>query len=150
MDMHALPRVHTQLSLFAGAQMYIAPASDAARRRRRERAEPRMPTPRDIENSPQRRRTLPARDARGRFVAFPTTSAPSWYVLDAAAYRIPEAAAEPEILPGRTAAPPRPRARRLAQWRAGGVGGDVRFALTMLVFVAVMFVYALQLPRPHH
>jgi hypothetical protein len=36
-----------------------------------------------------RARPLPSRDARGRFVAFPTTSAPSWYVLCADGYRVP-------------------------------------------------------------
>src|SRR5690349_20652331 len=36
-----------------------------------------------------RMRTMPARDSRGRFVSFPTTDAPSWYVFCADGYRIP-------------------------------------------------------------
>jgi hypothetical protein len=42
---------------------------------------------------------LPSRDARGRFVAFPTTSAPSWYVFCADGYRIPGDAPQPQPLP---------------------------------------------------
>ena len=46
-------------------------------------------SPRDARDDPDRVHVMPSRDARGRFVAFPTTSAPRWYVFCAAGYRIP-------------------------------------------------------------
>ncbi|HEX8108879.1 MAG TPA: hypothetical protein VF516_14205 [Kofleriaceae bacterium] len=52
----------------------------------------------------RRVRVLPSRDARGRFVSFPTTSAPSWYVLCADDYRIP---GEAEVMPMQVSAPGR-------------------------------------------
>ena len=77
----------------------------------------------------QRARNLPPRDARGRFVAFPTTSAPSWYVFCADGYRIPgsadvmtavDPAAQPEPLlaPARVLRHRRPAMRwdEVATW----------------------------------
>jgi hypothetical protein len=99
-------------------------------------------------------RSLPARDARGRFVSFPTTNAPSWYVLCADAYRIPS---EADVMLHRRDAqpvpppPPHPlpvakvvpRRRRPIDW------AEVATWMLMAVFIVVVGWHGLHLPRPH-
>jgi len=108
-----------------------------------------MPTPhrrvRDARGQPSgastsgkvmRAGTLPARDARGRFVAFPTTSAPAWYVFCCDGYRVP---AEPTVAPP-TTAPPEPQALPRAIVRSRGPWlsrADLEcVALTLIVLIA--------------
>lgn len=50
-------------------------------------------------------RALPSRDSRGRFVAYPTSDAPSWYVFCCDGYRIPEDRPTPAPVPIAQAAP---------------------------------------------
>jgi hypothetical protein len=96
--------------------------------------------------------TMPSRDSRGRFVSFPTTDAPSWYVFCADAYCIPGESSADAIAPAaRTAHQPLPRAvaRPLRTARTRLTRTDL---LTYLVFVvgyiAVLW-YGLHLPRPN-
>ena len=97
-------------------------------------------------------RTMPSRDSRGRFVSFPTTDAPSWYVFCADGYRIPGDTPTEAIAPSALTARQRlPRAvarsRRISRTRL--TRADL---LTYLVFVvgyiAVLW-YGLHLPRPN-
>src|SRR5439155_247167 len=81
---------------------------------------------------------LPSRDARGRFVAFPTTSAPSWYVFCANGYRIlGEAEAMPMLVSAPPAPPPQPLpSARVVRWRRPAMRRDeVVNWLVMLVFL---------------
>jgi hypothetical protein len=93
-------------------------------------------------------RTLPARDSRGRFVSFPTTQAPSWYVFCAGHYRIPEAPAAPlpAVVLPAPQAAPRPTVRTP---RRRWTRSDVQSTLLMLLVLVVTFWYGLQLPVPH-
>lgn len=86
-------------------------------------------------------------------MSFPTTSAPSWYVLCADGYRIPGASeGMPHPADARPAPQPEPlpiakvmRTRRPAMRR-----DEVMTWLGMLVFLVVMAWYGLSLPVPHH
>jgi hypothetical protein len=101
----------------------------------------------------RRRRVLPPRDARGRFVAHPTTAAPSWYVFDAAGYRIvgDSELLAPVPLPAAPRVPRRVTRRAMPTSRPSLIASrDVRFLISMTIFLAILFAYALQLPRPHH
>lgn len=96
-----------------------------------------------------RARTMPSRDNRGRFVSFPTTDAPSWYVFCADGYRIPGEPPTDATAP--TARQPLPRAvarsRRIPRTRL--TRADL---LTYLVFVVgyiALLWYGLHLPRPN-
>jgi hypothetical protein len=99
-------------------------------------------------------RSLPSRDARGRFVAFPTTSAPSWYVFCADGYRIP-GADEADTVPMKVSASPTPPAERLLparvarQRRLAMRRDEVVNWLVMLVFLVGISWYAFNLPVPH-
>ena len=98
-----------------------------------------------------RTRTLPRRDARGRFVSFPTTNVPSWYVFCADSYRIP---GEAEVIPipmvERPALQPQPLpparvVRRGQPWHRG----EVVTWFLMALFVVAIGWYGLTLPIPH-
>ena len=95
---------------------------------------------------------LPSRDARGRFVAFPTTSAPSWYVLCTDSHRIP---GEAEVMPMQVSAPPAPLpqplppARVVHRRRRVMRRDEVVNWLVMLAFLVGMYWYAFSLPVPH-
>jgi hypothetical protein len=102
-----------------------------------------------VGNRPQRRvRAMPDRDARGRFVSFSTTSAPSWYVFSADAFRI---RSEADVLPARdlTCPAPLPVARVVVQRRPGRCLGEVLTWLSLALFIIVMGCYGLSLPVPH-
>jgi hypothetical protein len=96
---------------------------------------------------------LPSRDARGRFVAFPTASAPSWYVFCADGYRISgDADVRTMTVDTRPASQPEPllpacvvRCRRPSmQWDA------VVSWLVIAIFVVVVGWHGLHLKLPHH
>lgn len=100
----------------------------------------------------RRVRVVPSRDARGRFVSFPTTSAPSWYVLCADGYRIP---GEADVMAMQVNTPPAPPpqplspARVVRRRRLGMRRDEVVNWLVMLVFLVGMYWYAFSLPVPH-
>lgn len=99
-----------------------------------------------------RRRVLPSRDAHGRFVAFPTISAPSWYVFCADAYRIPGNA---DVMPMQLTAPavpapqPLPAARVVRRRRPPVQWDEVATWLLIAVFVVVVGWHGLHLQFPH-
>lgn len=100
----------------------------------------------------RRVRVLPSRDARGRFVSFPTTNAPSWYVFCADGYRIPsEAEVMPIPMAERPALPPQPLppARIVRRTRPWMRRDEVLTWLLMAVFLVVVGWYGLSLPVPH-
>jgi hypothetical protein len=147
-------RNHQQLALaLAGNHLALVPTPRAATRTRGAQ------TPTDhsttsarVTAKVARMRTMPSRDNRGRFVSFPTTDAPSWYVCCADGYRVPgEPPADTNAPAAPTARQPLPRAiarlRRIP--RARLTRADL---LTYLVFVvgyiAVLW-YGLHLPRPN-
>lgn len=98
-----------------------------------------------------RARVLPSRDSHGRFVAFPTTSAPSWYVFCAGAYRIP---GDADVVPIHLTAPPVPapqplppacivrRRRPPMQW------DEVATWLLIAIFFFFFVWHLLHLQRP--
>jgi hypothetical protein len=97
---------------------------------------------------PRRLRTLPWRDSRGRFVAYPTSNAPSWYVFCCDGYRIPE---DPLVLPPPPVAPavrhalPRAIAQPRRTWLIRSYLGNA--ILFVLLFTAVT-LYLWHLPPP--
>jgi hypothetical protein len=94
-------------------------------------------------------RKLPARDSRGRFVAFPTTQAPSWYVLCADGYRIP---GEPLTTPLPVSAPAAPQTLPRATVhtrRPRFTRTELQSALLLLLLIVVSAWYGLHLPAPH-
>ena len=95
-----------------------------------------------------RMRTLPPRDARGRFVAFPTTQAPSWYVFCADGYRIPGDAEVIQVTE-RTAPQPLPPAKVVRRRRPFMERGEALTWLVLLLFLVVVGWYGLTLPLPH-
>jgi hypothetical protein len=93
--------------------------------------------------------TLRSRDSRGRFVSFPTTDAPSWYVFCADGYRIPGEPPEAIAPTAPTARQPLPhavaRSRRIQ--RTWLTRADVLTYLMCVVgYIAVLW-YGLHLPR---
>lgn len=145
---------HQQLALaLGGHDLVLVPTVRAATRTRDGWTHNHRSTARaTVTAKAARTRTMPSRDSRGRFVSFPTTDAPSWYVFCADGYRIagepPTDAIAPAAL---TARQPLPRAvarsRRIPRTRL--TPADL---LTYLVFVvgyiAVLW-YGLHLPRPN-
>jgi len=97
---------------------------------------------------PRRARALPSRDSRGRFVAYPTSDAPSWYVFCCDGYRIPEdqpAPPPPLIVP----AAPRARPRAIARpWRASLTRSYLENAISFVLFVIATTWYWWHLPPP--
>jgi hypothetical protein len=92
-----------------------------------------------------RARKVPSRDNRGRFVAYSTTNAPSWYVFCCDGYRIPGEA--PVALPPAAVPVPAsatPRKPRLQIRRA-----DVESLALVLLILMVSAWYGLQLPIPN-
>lgn len=94
-------------------------------------------------------RTLPARDSRGRFVAFPTTNAPSWFVFCCDSYRIagePATTLSPMVAPRLHELPraivrrPRPQVTR----------AQLENAVAFLLLMIVLAWYWWHLPPPHH
>ena len=89
------------------------------------------------------------RDSRGRFVAFPTSLAPSWYVLCAGAYRIPVEEAPPTppaIAPVAQQPPPCATARRRGQ-RVTRSELETLFLVLIVVVVSAWFAFHLPPPR---
>ncbi len=98
--------------------------------------------------SSSRVRRVPSRDSHGRFVSFPTTTAPSWYVFCCDGYRILGEATTPApaaIAPA-SPAPRRPKPRKprfqITHWDVANV------ALVVLVLIAAAW-YRLHLVVPH-
>jgi hypothetical protein len=92
-------------------------------------------------------RALPARDSRGRFVAFPTTNAPSWFVFCCDSYRIAGEPAVPLLpapslheFPHAIVACRRPRVTR----------AHLENAIAFLLFMITLAWYWWHLPPPHH
>jgi len=142
---------HQQLALALGGHDLVpGPPANAATRTRDTRTHNHRSTARATDiGKVARARTMPSRDSRGRFVSFPTTDAPSWYVFCADGYRIPGEPPTDAIAP--TARQPLPRAvarsRRISRTRL--TRADL---LTYLVFVVgyiALLWYALHLPRPN-
>ena len=108
--------------------------------------------------SPKRRdagaraRVLPSRDAHGRFVAFPTTSAPSWYVFCADAYRIP---GDADVMPMQLTAPrvpapqPLPPVRVVRRRRPRMQWDEVATWVLLALFVVAVGWHGLHLQFPH-
>jgi len=97
-----------------------------------------------------RARTLPTRDSRGRFVAFPTTEAPAWYVLCVGACRIASAAI-PEHLSACGPSPdsrPLPRATVPQSRRPWLTLPGIHSALLVLLVLFVSAWYGLHLATP--
>src|SRR5690348_9290715 len=99
-----------------------------------------------------RTRTRPARDSRGRFVSFPPTDAPTWYVFCADGYRIPSEPLPEAIVPvvpakrqplpravARSRRPPRVRVTRVQL---------LTYLACVVGYIALLW-YGLHLPRPH-
>jgi hypothetical protein len=96
--------------------------------------------------TPRRVRTLPSRDNRGRFVAYPTSDAPSWYVCCCDGYRIPEDRPTPLPPPVAPAALPRAIARPRRTWLTRS---HLQNAIVFVGFVIAMAWYWWHLPPPH-
>jgi hypothetical protein len=97
---------------------------------------------------PRRERALPSRDSRGRFVAYPTSAAPSWYVFCCDGYRIPEdrpASPPPLIAPAAPSTLPRAIARPRSAWLTRSY---VENAILFVLFMIVMAWYLWHLPPP--
>lgn len=100
-----------------------------------------------------RRRAMPSRDRLGRFVAFPTSNAPSWYVFCTDGYRIPgETVPGVTVHPERTVRQPLPRAvaRSLRPRRPRLSRADLLTYLVFVIGVIAMLWQLLHLERPHH
>lgn len=97
----------------------------------------------------RRMHKTPPRDRRGRFVALPTTEAPSWYVFSADGYRIPgEAPPEPTppyAVPRRQ---PLPRAVAWPRRRRPTRAALLMYLVGVVGYIAMLW-YGLHLPRPH-
>jgi hypothetical protein len=94
-------------------------------------------------------RTLPARDSRGRFVAFPTTNAPSWFVFCCDSYRIagePPTTLSPKVAP-RLPELPRAIVRRR---RPRVTQAQLENAVAFLLLMIVLAWYWWHLAPPHH
>ena len=86
-------------------------------------------------------RKTPSRDSRGRFVAFATTTAPSWFVFCCDGYRIRgEASETPVSTSASIPVPARPPKRRFFLHRA-----EIENLALMLVFFVACFLYRLHL-----
>lgn len=141
-----------QMEMFGpAARSYAAAPGDVcgrfARRRGRARAYP--PKPRDAGG---RARVLPSRDAHGRFAAFPTIAAPSWYVFCAGTYRIP---GDADVVPIHLSAPPVPAsqplppARIVRRRRPPMQWDEVATWLLIAIFSFAVVWHGLHLQRPH-
>ena len=92
---------------------------------------------------------MPARDSRGRFVAWPTTPAPNWYVFCAAGYRIPgDSPPEPAAAPPPDELPTVRRVRVVRRSRPRMRRDEVVNWLVVLLFLLGMYWYAFSLPVP--
>lgn len=93
---------------------------------------------------------MPSRDNRGRFVSFPVTEAPSWYVFCAAGYRIP---GEPSPVVFAASAPiprqpiPRAIARARRTPRTPLRRADLLIYLLMAIGYVAMLWYGLHLRK---
>jgi hypothetical protein len=89
-------------------------------------------------------RTIPSRDSRGRFVAFTTTTAPSWFVFCCDGYRIPgkQSARVPAI---NCEATTRPRSHR--SWFRVRRADVENVAFVLLVLITCVW-YRLRLEVP--
>jgi hypothetical protein len=99
-----------------------------------------------------RARSLPLRDARGRFVAFSTTSAPSWYVFCADGYRIPGGdEARATAIDARPAleSQPLPAARAMHRRRPAIQWDEIATWLLIATFVVVVGWHMLHLQLPN-
>jgi len=116
------------------------PMARAARRQRVAAAGEQQPA------MPCRVRRLPPRDSRGRFVAFPTTQAPSWFVLCIGGDRIVAApsGARPDLAPA-PAPTPRSTQRARPSWLTRG---ELHSAFLVLLLIVVSAWYRLQIPIP--
>ena len=97
---------------------------------------------------PQRVRALPSRDSRGRFAAYPTSSAPSWYVFCCGGYRIPEnqpAPPPPPIAPAAPHALPRAIARPQRAWLTRS---HLENAILFVLLMVATIWYRWHLPPP--
>ena len=143
-------RNHQQLALaLAGCPL----VSEVTLRASTHAHEEEAPVARRLRALGTRGRAMPSRDRFGRFVAFPTSDAPSWYVFCTDGYRIPgETAAGAIVQPEPTVRQPLPRAVARSQrpWRPSLTRADL---LTYLVFatgIIAMLWHLLHLERPHH
>jgi hypothetical protein len=95
-------------------------------------------------------RTLPSRDNRGRFVSYPTTNAPSWYVFCCGdGYRIPREAPT-SLLPPIAPVAPHALPRAIAQLRRPWLTrSDLQSGLLVLIVLLVSALYWWHLPPPH-
>lgn len=148
-------RTHTQLALALSGHAITVEATSCTESRARGLAAGTNPArlgARRTRTRTLRTRTMPSRDSRGRFVSWPTTAAPSWYVLCADGYRIPgEPPPEAILPPVPTARQPLPRAvARSRPGRARLCRADWLTWLVLIIGYLALGGYGLHLPRPHH
>ncbi|HEX3764858.1 MAG TPA: hypothetical protein VHW23_39450, partial [Kofleriaceae bacterium] len=87
----------------------------------------------------RRVRSLPSRGARGRFAAFSTTSAPSWYVFCADGYRIPgDDEVRATAIDARPDPEPLPPARSMRHRRPAMQWDEIATWLLIATFVVVV------------
>ena len=146
-------RRHEQLTLaliahsLSSARLSVRPPRPVrtSRQRSASSANPTLCT-----RAPRTRKT-PSRDSRGRFVAFPTINAPSWYVFCCDGYRIPADLPAESNAPVMTATTNRPApAKRKPRKRWLGITrGDVEMVGISLLVLIVSAWYRLHLVVPH-
>ena len=144
---------HQQLALALGGRDMVLASTPRDATYRRDAGTPRYDgkARETVTGNVARRRTMPSRDSRGRFVSFPTIAAPSWYVFCADGYRIPGDPPDAIAWTTPTERQPLPRAvarsRRIPRTRLPRA-----HLLTYLVFVVGYIAalwYGLHLTRPN-
>jgi hypothetical protein len=96
---------------------------------------------------PRRERALPSRESCGRFVAYPTSDAPSWYVFCCNDYCIPEdppAPSPPLIAPAAPRVLPTPL-RVPGAWLTRSYLAN---AILFVLYVIAVALYLWNLPPP--
>jgi hypothetical protein len=91
-------------------------------------------------------RALPPRDSRGRFVAFPTTAAPSWFVLCVGGDRVAAAPSTP--IEAGAQAPKVARSSAPRVWRPDFSRSGLHSAFLVMLVIVMSAWYRLQLPVP--
>lgn len=94
-------------------------------------------------------RKVPSRDSRGRFVAYATSTAPSWYVFCCEGYRIPGDAPAELLAPVAPVATNMPASTRARKLRLRVQRTHLESLALVLLILIVSAWYGFQLPLPH-